>query len=668
MKRLRYIALAYAGMMLAAVACTNEFESGAEEFDRSEFVPAEIVVSLPDSFGPKTRRTVDGNTDSWTTKSFTTGDRIGMFATNGMVDERGNTLWIKNAYMDYDKPMGAANAKFRNDELIINMGLLTRTGVGRYVYFPYDEEMPLPNADLYDTPSYPTSRHRYYRGGAKQRIPPLIYTGETVPYETAYATASAAYMDDTDVRPGMYLRERVVGDYVNPDKVTYRCKDYMYLSNFNLTGGNLGGGFYHGFTELIIVRGNGFDQVPAELKDDITIVLNRGVTRMRLNAQLNNNTGQFTWMPELYYWEGDTGKPTDVENENKEMKITRESARRWKAWRGKDYIDTDKETGLAKAREAWYAILPTAHSYSHTIASEIEIYDDKGRMCSVSSFELYVDPNTGIADKAMHPSNCYALEIVMTELGAIARPHKISEWVEFDEDLEDGEKDSHDITDERTAGIGKGEMDKFIGTYQEYLTQYPTFEQRPANIDDTYSTNLSKYGNYNTDTKVWTFFVTDDVEATGTTYIRTLYDVIEGVSQVENYKITNLSRTFIGEIREKGALKRLDFEDLYVKPNLFYPPDGDANKTAGAVVNRLNGGTMENCNINDGTMIGTADVQIGMLCGTVEQGSTVENCTVTGALIGSTAAEAEYRGVFGKVNGTVTMQNVNKSGLIVRGL
>ena len=486
---------------------------------------------------------------------------------------------------------------------------------------------------------------------------------------------------DYDKKNGLLLREKkkkrdANGNLTNTDEDFFRCVDYMYISSISITNGALGGGFYHGFSEMIILRGEGFNGVDKDgnkldcwynktatedEKNDISVVLSAGYTRLTLSLFLNNDTGVYSWRPHLWFVRGDNGFTSADE------------AKSWHAWRGADYIDSNE--GLPDPREAWYVILPTAHSYSYPIAEYIKLRDNDGTEWSVSNFELYVDPTTGIADKQMRPGKRYAVEVMMTELGATARPVEIADWIEKDEDP--GEQDSHNITDIRKVGITESNVDYWAGAYNAFITNHSTWESRPSTeeqLNTTEYATLRNCGNYDLDKRLWTFFITDDITLTSDNYIQItdLQDEIEGASSAANYTISNLSYTFFNKISERGSVKNLDFNNLYVKP-VTSSYTADTYYAAGALTNLLDGGKIENCNINDGTVVGATTTvpqkhTVGMLCGSVKRG-TVKGCTVTGAIIGYTFGDDDYpAGLFGYVDpasGFVNDEN-KADGLIIK--
>lgn len=587
-------------------------------------VPAVMNVTLPEAGAEWSRHTVDNSTDSWTTKSFSMGDKIGVFATGGLVDSNGESQWILNEHMDYDQATGSTNYRFRNDALLINTSLMGGK-VGKYVYFPYCEDMPLPYTQEYTWRD--GSDNEYYAGDKKQTPA------------------------DMTTHPGMYLRVRGT-DY--KDRPIDRCVDYMYINNISLTNGALGGGFYHGFSEMIIVRGEGFDECPDEYVDEITVVLNSGFTRMRLNAFRENATGNFSFRPQNYFW------PADEADKG----ITQEEAKRWKAWKGADYVDIDQYTGETVFRDAWYVILPTAHSYSYPSVTYIEIHNNEGKIQKVTNFDLYVNPNTGVADKQMRPGYRYAVEVMMVEGNATVRPHSITDWNE-------GLNGENDITDVREAGInGYEDFRQWLPLYNQFVMyindrswERPT---KPEHItgNENYQ-KLAQYGDYDLNNGTWRFYINDKIEipAGDAVFINELQDILEGASQFANIPVKNLKGTLIGTIKGKGELRYLDFDNLYVKP----ATNGYYSGTAGALVNHLDGGKLHRCNVNNGTVVGSDAGTVGMLCGTVSGTATITDCKVSGAVIGTAWGNPVYtEGLFGSVGGTPTYSNIDASGLIVK--
>lgn len=630
--------------LLALVSCANEPESQPEVFKGT---PAVVDVTLVDMDQLQTRHNVS-KTDNWTTTSFAGGDRIGMMATNGLVLPEGGTGWIKNGYLENTQALGSSTYRFRNDNLLLNTGVMTGK-VARYVYYPYTDEMP---------------------------VPTMRATGKTQTanqYDTANPKDSSTIDPDFQNKNGLLLRT------TNTKDGTTRCVDYMYISNISLSNGALSGGFYHGFCELVILRGNGFDNPKTDYdsknqmyRNEIRVVLDYGYTRLTLGIHLTYTTGQLAFQPTL--WPG-TSWSGWKDTEDKVDGLTEWEAKRWTAWPGEQYIDS--KDGLPVPRDAWYVILPSAHSRTHPTVESIEIYNNDGTFCEVSNFDLYVDPTTGVSSKPSYAGKRFTVDIMMTEHGATARPVSIADWSDDDGEGvvkgEDGTEvnNKNDITDIRTVGINQNSVNEWVTKYNAYIN---AGSPHPADLTEASLTNLSDaektalaalkpYGDYID--RVWHFYITEDLTLPDYT-LEKLVDVLEGASPVANYTISNLRSTPFNSISSRGALKNLDFDRLYV--NVSASPDGEPNPV-GALTNRLDGGTIENCHINNGTIIGPQGTPIGMLCGTVN-GGTVKNCSVSGAVIGtidsSSADDTRYKGLFGKVESAPTLESNDKSGLIVQ--
>lgn len=644
MKNRRYIFRTLTGLALSLVllSCAKE-EDAASDFSKG--VPAVMDVTVIDMEQSETRRNVDQTTDHWTTKSFSVNDRIGLMATGGMVSPEGGSSWIKNAYMEYFQATGSSNYRFRNDDLLINTSMMSGK-VGRYVYFPYTDEMPVPKFEGNDSPASDGSYIRYFAN----------------PNPNLGPNDKGQLDDDFKGKKGLRLRVDHDNDPSTPD----RCVDYMYISNISLSNGALSGGFYHGFCELIILRGTGFETPPAG-RDEIAVVLDYGYTRLTLNLHLDYATGQYSWIPRLWpnswsSWKADDDSPAG--GPKKVDGLTEEEAKRWVAWSGEKYI-AKNEDGTPSPRDAWYVILPTAHSYSHTVADYIEIYNNQGDLCKVSNFDLYVNATTGVGDKQMRPGKRFAVEVMMTELGATARPVEIADW--SDDDGYDSDGNKNNVTDIRTVGIKDANvLAEWAGKYNQFIMRINSGSfLRPkdkAELDEISKTvDLTPYGDYNFADGRWQFYITDNIDLTNQAIgVTELQDLIEGASRVTNYSISNLHNTWFGKISANGEVSGLDFDNLYVRS---YPGEGGK---AGVLTNELAGGTIAGCNITAGTLIGNSG-SVGMLAGQVS-GGTIENCSVSGAVIGTTFGSATYpAGLFGsEPTGSFTYRNNSAAGLIAK--
>ena len=645
MKQSSYIHWALAGLSLALLSCTTEERE--PELEAQRLVPAEIEVTINELVQPATRANVDAS-DSWTTRSFSANDKIGLMATNGIVppvDQAGKVQanWLKNDFMEYYQASGSSNYRFRNEDLLINTSLLTGKEA-RYVYFPYTDEMPVPyfdktQSDIHDETAKSKGGNPSYGNGSD--------------YFRAFANPmnQNSLAEGFKNKQGMKLRRPVDG--------IDRCVDYMYISNINMTSGALSGGFYHGFCELVILRGTGFEN-PQPEHDEIRVVLSDSFTRLTLNLHYNKETGQYSFIPRLWpgatnweTWSKDiSGDPTGKEVDG----LTQEEAKKWQAWKGQDYLTTKDD--LPVARDAWYVIMPTATSYSNPTVEYIEIWDNDGKECRVSNFDLYINPETGVADKIVRAGYRFAVEVMMTELGATARPVEISEW--SDDDGQGGEL-GNDITDIRSVGIKDYiQYNEWVTAYNYFIYQNPTRPTTPEGLSSMPNyEKLSEFGDYNLDEGRWQFYITGDFEIEpGATQIHELQDLLEGVSQVSTFTLSKLTQPLVGTIAANGELRNLSFNNLYIKANGTDPQGALANTL-------LANGKITNCTV-DGTMIGSAEAYIGLLCGAVSGGE-ISKCKVSGAVIGPTA-EAPYAGVFGKVTVPPSTYDVTTTGLIVRPL
>lgn len=653
MKNWIYISRTVAGMaLLALVSCVKEQEPQPEVFKGT---PAVVDVTLMDMEQSQTRHNVS-KTDNWTTTSFAGGDRIGMMATAGLVLPDGGTGWIKNGYLENTQALGSSTYRFRNDNLLLNTGVMSGK-VARYVYYPYTDEMPVP-----------VQRNTNKPQTANQ-------------YDNANPKSPSTIDPDFQNKNGLLLRRTHEDDERVPEGET-RCVDYMYISNINLTNGVLSGGFTHGFCELVILRGNGFDKPQTGYdarnkmnRDQIRVVLDYGYTRLTLGIYLAYTTGQLSFQPTI--WPG-TSWSSWKDSDDKVDGLTEWEAKRWMAWPGEQYIDS--KDGLPVPRDAWYVILPSAHSRSHPTVESIEIFNNEGTFCEVSNFDLYVDPSTGVSSKPSYAGKRFTVDIMMTEHGATARPCEITDWstndgngVVKDEEGNVIEDKGNDITDIRTVGI------KDAGVYAEWATDYqvflnaleqkmferPTTKEALDELNNQAFTNLKAYGDYHINDGRWQFYINGEIDFDGMSsyQVSDLQDQIGGSSQSFNYPVYNLSTTLFKKISDKGEVHHLDFENIYIKVN----QDG----AAGALTNALGGGKILNCNILSGTLIGTSGA-VGMLAGSAN-GGTVKGCTISGAVIGDSfgseeGADPYYpKGLFGlEPQGALVCEDVDAKNLIVR--
>lgn len=421
---------------------------------------------------------------------------------------------------------------------------------------------------------------------------------------------------------GLELRIRVEeeDDYVvdddNKESKNYllRCKDYLSSNSITLDGvkdGNqmaLYGAFKHAFSELIIMRGKGFDNPPSG-KWRITAVLDVGCTHIKV--AIDTESG-WSCSPQLVYAENN-------------YNLSSEEARRWNAWRGGNYGITNVDT---EGKPAWYVIVPTLPGNRNSTVEYIELYDNEGYLQRVSSLKL-----RGGNTKYVDPGWRYPMEITMEELVPTINPFQVVPW-----------KDDVDLTDERTRGInGLAEFEQWVYYYNAWLIDGPDPDKKNA---------LLKYGDALVDSEgniSWHFYLLSDLdlskyepfpgndgETDGSSTLPTdcivpeLADVLDGKSttlvngKFINHTISGLTKTFIETISPGGSLQNLDFVEPDVRNN------EDSKSPAGILVNTLKNGEVLNCNILFGTLI-NPDGPAGMVAGEMFGGK-IGNCTLSGFL------------------------------------
>ena len=74
----------------------------------------------------------------------------------------------------------------------------------------------------------------------------------------------------------------------------------------------------------------------------------------------------------------------------------------------------------------------------------------------------------------------------------------------------------------------------------------------------------------------------------------------------------------------KGFLKSLDFKKLYIS--------SDSQEPLGGIIGNIEGGTVENCNIDMGVIINNGPA--GMIAGQSSQGI-IRNCSASGMVVGT---------------------------------
>lgn len=423
---------------------------------------------------------------------------------------------------------------------------------------------------------------------------------------------------------------------------TLRCVDFLSSYKIQVDGildnkhMALFGEFEHAFSELIIMRGEGFDNPPAD-KRRITAVLDTPITDIRVTIDTEN--GGWTVEPQLIY------------NDDNSNKLSSEEACRWDAWWGKNYGITVQDT---VGKPAWYIIVPTIGSEvgktrpgKRCIVQYIELYDNEGNLQQVTSLRL-----SGGMTKYVDAGWRYPMEISMKEMVPTVNPYNIVPW---NEDV--------NLTDQRTRGINNMvEFEEWVREYNAYITE-PTPERVNA---------LLKYGDLFVDSEnnnLWHFYLLTDLDMeqynpsnsgdgnanTSNSIIPLLKDILDGEGTTlvngkhQNFKITGLSRTFVDELSSaNGKIINIDFDEPDVRVNDTDP--------VGIIANNVDKGTIDNCAISDGTLI-NLNGSAGFVAGTLVDG-TITNCTLDGYMI----AKGTGSDIYSKIVGTNPTGDFNFSG------
>ena len=528
------------------------------------------------------RTTID---DEWSFTDFTTGDKMGFYASGGnWLNEQSNV--------------------FNNQELIYQDNNIFTTPNGNGNFSPSD----MKGNEVY----------MYY------------------PY--------CSSMSDN----GLELRVKE-----KPEDVYYKCIDYLSANNLTMEGMQNGtltsmfGTFTHTFSELIIMRGEGFNNPPMNTNEidysRITVVINKGITNIKVNFDMENG---WYCVPELVY---------DPDNSNK---ISSDNSFRWNAWKGGNYgITTEDSVG----KEAWYVIVPTLGTSGNgrSMVEYIELYDNEGNLQRVTSLKLS-GANTSNPTKYLDSGWRYPMEITMQELVPTVNPFPISRW---DENI--------DLSDTREYGINDvTEFAKWVYDYNAYLS-------KPSDENEK---KLLEYGDKiitpDTNEVNWKFYILSDInleeyqpltsEESSNSDERYIIPslknaTLDGQSTILsggiflNYKISGLSKTFIGEMNN-GQIQNLDF----ISPDIQNPA---SNETAGILVNRMTNSNVYNCNIDNGTLF-NPNGPGGFIAGSISGGS-VKDCTLKGSLVVSSTAGGNAAKIIGTLSDIdATFENNDVAGIV----
>lgn len=539
------------------------------------------LVVVADLAGKAKTRAAQGTDDEWSYTDFENGDIMGFFSQSGNWNDGGG---FDNIALRYD----AALKQFSDVNNGAAFSPTQMSGSKIYMYYPYSPDI------------------------------------QTTGFELRTKGVSS-------------------GD-------TLRCVDFLSSYSIQVAGVLNGvkmalfGEFDHAFSELIIMRGEGFDN-PPEDKRRITAVIDNPVTHIKVT--IDTQDGSWVATPELVYQENNT------------YNLSREEAARWDAWHARNYGITvqDKE-----GRPAWYIIVPTIGSEegkkrpgARTTVQYIELYDNEGNLQQVTSLRL-----SGGMTKFVDAGWRYPMEITMKEMVPTVNPYTIVPW---NEDV--------NLTDQRTRGINN------IAEFEDWVRQYNAYiiESTEERINA-----LLKYGDLYVDedkNNLWHFYLLNDLDMSQYSpagsdngqnptetdvIVPVLKDILDGKGttlvngKYLNNTIKGLSKTFVGELTTtNGQITNIDFDSPEIRRNTTSP--------IGIIANTIIEGTVEDCDILNGRLI-NIDGPAGYVAGTLDSG-TVTGCTLDGFLISNSNVSPPYEKILGKdPTGTFTFRNNNAENVI----
>lgn len=439
---------------------------------------------------------------------------------------------------------------------------------------------------------------------------------------------------------------------------TLKCVDFLLTEGFDSSGlgedGVIDGGeFYHGFSELIIMRGDGFDK-PKGGDYTIKVYLKNAYTHLVIRPDATNG---WSCVPKL------VNDPAHAQNGAAANSKGEVDYRVWEAWHGHPYeIDSSDGSGTkqTKSVEAWYVLLPTVADNPATKADEraevdyIEIVDNEGTTQRVSSLKFTDNPsgnNTNVYSKKLTPSWRYPFQISMQELEPTVTPFPITPW-----------DDEVTITEERARGITD------LNDYQNWVAAYNSFLQSNRNEEGTsgnpeggdqsvtHRERLLRYGDRVVDKQgrllYWHFYLRTDLKLSDDNsgfLLPELQDVLDGKSDemsgsvFKNHTVTGLGKPFITKLTGPHAVvENLTFQEPEI--NCLSQP---GTESVGVVAQTLSdGASVRACTVLRGNIL--ADAPVGMVAGTVEGGCSITDCVLSGFLFGT----ATHNKIVGTVTGT----------------
>lgn len=407
--------------------------------------------------------------------------------------------------------------------------------------------------------------------------------------------------DKIDDYPGFELRKK------DTDGVE-KCIDYMYCNNLVLNNGAITSTFNHLFASMVIIPDEGFSNATAQ---DISVVLSQPYSHLELKPGYTAD-GLLSSISHQLTYKG--GEDTD----------SKLRYRTWKAWEGSTY----------SGQRAWYVLVPPG-----TI-SYVSIKDDYGNTQNIISFNF-----NGNGSKTVASGNKYPVKIKLKkELDETYFPVAILDW-----------EDDIDITDKRDAGIND------IIDYNRWAAAYNTYQDNLHNLDNqVYIDNLRPYGDLlitQAGEYEWTFYVNNNlIFGSGEDAlipVNYFNDKLLGVNNYSNFHFANISQPPIKTMGPKGYVKSLNFRKIYVT--------SDSETPIGGIIGIMEGGTVENCNIEMGIVINNGAV--GMIAGSATN-AIIKNSSASGMLVGVSTygddSDSENYALVGEAN-NVTFEGNTQS-------
>lgn len=568
-------------------ACSNSDEIRELRNQNNNF---KVILKISDyTPTPNTRAVIkatgnDVQLDQWSYTNFSDGDELGLYANTN----KGRVSNLAMLFSVEQKEGGDIFSFGPADDP--NFEVSSITGANIFMYFPYSENMPT---------------------------------------------------EENTALPGLELRTKKA-PYTDVTSIdgTWRCIDFLTSEGLDTSmaeNGVISGNMVHSFSELIIMRGEGFNKpkVPDGISDDpykITVKLSNPYTHVKIKMTANP-------------WKCETVLANE---ENYTLNGQEIDTSIWEAWKGDNYGKTDEDP---VGYEAWYVILPTVgndKSASRSRVEYIQLYDNDGVLQTVK--DLYLSGANGYVHHS--PGNYldrkwrYPMTISMQELVPTVFPFTIEPW------------NNGNITNARTRGITQQNVEKFVSAYNTFIQSNRTTEGDLAQYGDKIQISGGDY--------YWHFYILETVNLSNyktNTVIPALQDVIDGKSSSAASPVTieGLSVPFIGSMTNKyDSLHNLTFEHPFINLSRATTPSG-------VLVNSLNGGGIDNCTINQGYI--SVNSSVGMFVGTMENAK-ITNSKASGVVVGTSSTSSSgylvgssnYDNAFTNNNSTVVFSNISNNG------